>query len=128
MIVTRRFILAAAALGACFTAARASPFASAESCDAAIRLRSLIPAPGSGREIGRVYLAKCPEEAGASALTPLILSSLSLEEGDVAGLEFQALSAKVAMRVRSDFEQGDIVDIDGWILSRTETRLCALWT
>jgi hypothetical protein len=129
MLVTRRFILAAAALGATFSPRDAVSFVSTEcSGGAAMRLRALIPAPVSAREIGRIYLAQCPEEDGIAALTRLILSSMSLDSGNVAALDRQALPAMVTSRVRADFEEEFTVEIGGWILSRTEARLCALWT
>ncbi len=34
--------------------------------------------------------------------------------------------AELAGRVRADFETGDIVDVDGWVLARTEARAAAL--
>jgi hypothetical protein len=129
MIVTRRFLLAAAAFSACMSPNEAFALLSAgRFSGAATQLRALVPAPKSAREIGRMYLAHCPEERGVHALTRLILSSMSLDERDAVALDRQALSAMLTSRVRADFENGETVEIGGWILSRTETRLCALWT
>jgi hypothetical protein len=126
---TRRFILAAAAYGACLSPCGALPFSAAGRFgDAASRLRALVPAPESAREIGRIYLAGRTGEVGAGTLTDLILSSMSLDEGTIVALDKQALSARLTSRVRADFAKGLTVEIGGWILSRTETRLCALWT
>jgi hypothetical protein len=33
-----------------------------------------------------------------------------------------------AERVRADFDAGDVVDVDGWVLARSEARLAALLT
>jgi hypothetical protein len=129
MIITRRFILAATAFGASFSLGGALSLASVEcfGCTT-ILLRSLIPAPMSSRKIGRIYLAGHQEEEGTGALTRLILSSMSLDEGYLVAVDRQALLARVTSRVRADFAQGDTVEIGGWILARTEARLCALWT
>lgn len=128
MIVTRRFILAAAASSACLSPNGAFATQSAgRFSGAATRLRALVPAPTSAREIGRIYLAQCPEEHGVPALTRLILSSMSLGEREAIALDRQVLATTLTSRVRADFEKGETVEIDGWILSRTETRLCALW-
>lgn len=34
--------------------------------------------------------------------------------------------AELAGRVRADFEAGDVVDVDGWVLARTEARAAAV--
>lgn len=34
--------------------------------------------------------------------------------------------ASLRRRVQSDFESGDVVDVDGWVLARTEARAAAL--
>ena len=128
MIVTRRFILAAAAFGASLSPASASLLVPAQWFnEAAMRFRALVPSPASAREIGRIYLAQHPEENSILALTRLIRLSMSLEEEDVAVFGRQPLSARLTSRVRADFETGLTVEVGGWILSRTEARLCALW-
>ena len=33
---------------------------------------------------------------------------------------------QIANQVRSDFANGAILDVDGWLLSITEARVCAL--
>lgn len=34
--------------------------------------------------------------------------------------------AALSDRVRADFESGDVVDVDGWVLARTEARAAAV--
>lgn len=34
--------------------------------------------------------------------------------------------AELAQRVRADFDAGDVVDVDGWVLARTEARAAAV--
>jgi hypothetical protein len=128
MFFTRRFILFAAALGAGnLPSLAASLYPTKSSGGATMRLRALLPASASAREIGRHYLARYPEEEGDVNLARLILSPMSPESGDVAALDHRELSTLVTSRVRADFENGRTVEIGGWILSRTEVRLCALW-
>lgn len=43
-----------------------------------------------------------------------------LDLGDDVGID------ALRERVRADFEAGDTVDVDGWVLSRTEARAAAL--
>lgn len=44
----------------------------------------------------------------------------------VSGTEGNELRESIVNRIREDFDQGRIVRIDGWIISETEARQCAL--
>lgn len=44
----------------------------------------------------------------------------------VSGTEGNELRESILDRIREDFDQGRIVRIDGWIISETEARQCAL--
>lgn len=81
-------------------------------------LRSLIAHPESAAQLGRAYLAARPDEASASRLTSLILDERATVTGDE--------PARVTAHVGEDFEAGRVVVVNGWILSLTEARLCAL--
>lgn len=72
----------------------------------------------SARVIGAAYLSAHPEE---SAVLPAFLRGLRARPGDARGL-----AGELAALVRADFERGNTVRLDGWVLSRTEARLCAL--
>ncbi len=90
------------------------------------RLRALSGDPASARVLGEAYAELYPCEMGQE-LPELILSSLSSAQRAAAANDDDALIALIAERVREDFAQGSTVVIDGWLLSRTEARLCALW-
>jgi hypothetical protein len=77
----------------------------------------------AARTVGRRYLDGRPEERNERALVRL-LSPL----GDPATLTQDALRNRVRRAVRSDFVEGRVVPVDGWYLSETEARLCALST
>ena len=62
------------------------------------------------KSVGRQYLSDQPEEASRAVLAALV----------------PANKAEISVLVREDFELGRLVDIDGWLLSRTECRVCAL--
>jgi hypothetical protein len=94
--------------------------------DAVTRLRRLADCPMDARPIGTAYLARFGDEASASRLATLILSSLSLSEDELARRNDQTLRADLASLWRRDFEHGQTTEIGGWILSRNEARLCAL--
>jgi hypothetical protein len=73
--------------------------------------------------IGSRYRELVPEEAGRAALLAAIPMAEELPEAP------EALEEELGARrdqIRSDFDSGDLVDVDGWQLSRTEARLAAL--
>jgi hypothetical protein len=108
---------------------RASPILGADRSfePATARLRSLVADPLRARMFGSGYRVQFPGEARPSILTGLIRSSLQLAAGgDVTALNRDALLAALDARVRAEFATGDVVRIDGWLLGRTEARLCAL--
>ncbi len=69
---------------------------------------------------GRAYLASAPSEADAVALAEKVLTDLPL--GATAAVARRAFRDRLVR----DFHQGQTVQADGWYLSRTEARLCAL--
>jgi hypothetical protein len=69
--------------------------------------------------IGESYLAHYEHERSADILSREIRGSLGIKTGE---LDQQDL----LNQIRIDFEQADIVNLHGWLLSRTEARLCAL--
>jgi len=84
--------------------ARAAPFV------------ALFTRPDSAAAIGRAYLEVAPDEGDVHHLTSTLRSHLP------AG----PLRAAVAQRVHDDFDSQRVVTVDGWVLSQTEARLCAI--
>ena len=129
MSPTRRFVLALPMALAAGRAGAAVPPATSAGAAVADRLRALVPAPDSARLIGRAYLAGYPDESGDDAtLARLILADLG--GGDPRAplpVDTRRLRETIAARVREDFRHGRTARVEGWILSRTEARLCALW-
>jgi len=77
----------------------------------------------SATVLGRRYLAAYPQaatperlraDAGLSTLPPAMCADI------------EALRRTVLARQREDFEIGNTVQLDGWILARSEAALCAL--
>ena len=69
---------------------------------------------------GRAYLVAAPAETDAAALAGRVLAGLPL-----AGTAEEARRA-FRDRMAADFREGRTAQADGWYLSRTEARLCAL--
>lgn len=76
----------------------------------------------SARAVGRAYLRTAPQEADAGTL----LHRLRAEAPDLFAAERRHLRQAAAERLRRDFAEGRTVTVRGWLLSRTEARLCAL--
>ncbi len=69
-------------------------------------------------EIGNLYRGLMPEEDSEANLVSALLGRST--ETPVSPQQF------LAERVKSDYQDNELVLLDGWILSRTEARQCAL--
>jgi hypothetical protein len=75
--------------------------------------------------LGIEYLTRHPDEAGEDVLR----SQLSLGLPALAALGFgvsDRLRVRLDETIREDFDAGRVESLGGWLLSRTELRLCAL--
>lgn len=73
--------------------------------------------------LGDLYRARVPEEDSVHALMRQLLSDRvisGLPPGD------PALSGRLAEQVHRDFQSQRVVQLEGWLLSLTEARQCAL--
>jgi hypothetical protein len=122
---TRRRLLAASmAAGGLLTAVlRAYGLVAAP--DPAARLVRLFRHRASARAIGAVYLATRPEEADARKLVELAIAADGTAR-TIGRMSETELRAWLRERQTRDFATGRIVNLDGWLLSATEVRLCAL--
>lgn len=82
----------------------------------------------AAKTIGLRYLRNTQSEAKADLLAEIIV-----KRDPILGRRFHTLSSDqliriLRKRIRQDFESGNVVHVDGWVLSRTEVRLCALCT
>src|SRR5215471_8828826 len=78
---------------------------------------------GPVRAIGARYRSVTPSERDADALRASILASRPMRARLLPGA-----SPPIAALIRDDFEQGRTAVLDGWILSVTEARQCALFS
>ena len=68
--------------------------------------------------IGSSYVSQTPKENSENELAKALLENISGPPEEMA--------KRLNEKVTSDFKKGDLVMIDGWILSRTEARQCGL--
>lgn len=71
-------------------------------------------------EIGELYQKQYPKENTEQKLVELLSEDISMGKDDI--------SASITSRIEEDFKTGKIVTLDGWILSVTEGRQCALFS
>lgn len=74
------------------------------------------------RLLGSYYLKKNPQESHGPFLYRTLFGDLEPRSGDF----LAKACTRVGEAVQRDFEHGRTVEIDGWVLARTELRLCAL--
>ncbi|HXD79145.1 MAG TPA: hypothetical protein VN616_15110 [Puia sp.] len=115
----RRKFLLLTATGALATMA---PFCRSRRNDPALSkplfLATLCDAP-TLKKIGAAYRASVPDESKRSTLGDLLTAGLPDDAG---------LANQLGSKVRQDFAAGRIVTVDGWVLSVTEARQCAMYS
>lgn len=77
----------------------------------------------SARTVGAEYLRSAPHEADLPGLLAALCGPAS---GDACVAHADEWAAALAARCKDDFLEGRVVRIQGWVLSRTEARLCAV--
>lgn len=125
----RQFVrIAVIGAGACLTAA-AGCTRGAHYDVATLASPGLVGAMGADvvRAIGVRYRAMVPAERTVISLVAAIETSISGSRPLSARLPW-AKEPSLAEVVRSDFANGRTVVVDGWILSATEARQCALYS
>jgi hypothetical protein len=82
-------------------------------------LTTIFTQASASKAIGHKYLAKYRDEASVDYLWRMIRGSSTLSPPGDLKTHLRRLREK-------NFEDGEIVILDGWILARTEARACAL--
>jgi len=70
--------------------------------------------------IGLDYMLKVPKENRERILVKRLMGK--------SGSESENLATRLEKQIRNDFTTGNMVMVDGWILSVTEARQCALFS
>jgi len=101
------------------------PFGSADATTAERRALGALSRLFGDADAVRAVGTVCRGCAGQPTVGALA-ADLGTAVGDLATLDPAVLRRRVDHRVRADFGAGRTVSVDGWVLSRTETRLYAL--
>ncbi len=86
-------------------------------------LDNVLRAPGAIYALGRRYRELVPVESNAKTLEEIFRKELAL---DLSAPATPELDAQVSALVRRDFAAGRTIIVNGWVLSVTEARQCAL--
>jgi hypothetical protein len=78
------------------------------------------------RTLGLAYRNANPAEDSQSELTRLLRTAPGMPVDSLAGQDL--LSRRLQAEVLGDFSAGHIAVVDGWLLSTTEARQCALFS
>jgi hypothetical protein len=123
----RTFLLAATGLG--FSLAWRSvdswPFFQ-RSLSRSERLAGFLPHAESARIVGREYLRVVPAEASRAVLTARVGERLPGGSRTVDNVDDRRLRELLLRATAEDFRDLRTVELRGWVLARTEARVCAL--
>jgi hypothetical protein len=87
-------------------------------------LLELFGDPHTVRELGIAYRRGFPDQSEPEQLARAVLSRSGPRQS-TAGVDLQAF---IRRRIRRDFDYGETVRLNGWILSVTEARQCAMFS
>jgi hypothetical protein len=82
--------------------------------------------PNNAKVVGLAYLQQLPEERDPNVLLDRIFEGVTDRRSVLTAAGTGRRRAILLEQTRDDFAMGRTVKIDGWILSLTEARLCAL--
>jgi len=89
-------------------------------------LASYFGDPVAAARIGFAYLAIAPAEGDADLLLAELAPAGTVPTEWWTTVTLEELQDTIRDAVHADFEAGDVVDLAGWQLARTEARLTAL--
>jgi hypothetical protein len=92
----------------------------------AARLAGVLTRTDSAKVVGQAYLDAVPEEASLPLLVDLISQGIPGGRRTIRGESSDRLRGLLVDRIGVDFEQGHVLSVRGWLLSRTEVRLYSL--
>ncbi|MCI0561766.1 MAG: hypothetical protein MN733_25040 [Nitrososphaera sp.] len=91
-----------------------------------VNLTNVFSHKKSARMVGLEYLRSVPGEADINLLVKLICSFKAERYTMITKANAEELRRLLLKQFRKDFAQSRVVKVQGWILSETEARLCAL--
>jgi len=75
-------------------------------------------------EIGKAYVSQAPDESRIEKLTELLQTATS---GSITSSKLSEIDLLMIEKSEEDFQKNNTVIVNGWVLSETEARQCALY-
>lgn len=96
--------------------------------DVVENLSGLLRHPRVAAHLGRLETEANPKLKSVTIedLVADILSSINLDIDNLSGQEIRTIAEKLTARIRQDFADESVTRVDGWLLSQTEAKVCAL--
>ena len=120
----RRWLFGSVAWGAMAmwnAVVRAAPRSEAARERVRKQLISLLHAQERAQQVGVAYLQSPPGRlAPPLALTEAVLADMGPDAGT------EAIRRYIVARIRREFQEVQVISLDGWIMSPTEAQLCGL--
>jgi hypothetical protein len=126
VIGRRQFLVGAAGLGALLGVRSAGIWVSGSRRLDGPRLAGLLHHPESARVVGAEYLRVAEGRNTAGGLTAELIAELPAPRNTLRGASDDELRHILAVGARNDFAAGRTIELDGWVMSLTEARLCAI--
>lgn len=133
--ITRRLLLRKAGFGAVCLGAMVKPalLGASPTADgrpevrvAADLVRTTVPHHRNAARLGAAYLRIAPQESDVAHLVNALTAGEADSEIGNDRTSRDMVRSTVRRRIKTDFERGALVQVDGWIMSVTEVRLAAL--
>ena len=123
-------LLGAASIASVVSSEQFATAAARAACSAAeartAPLVQVLRQAGSAARIGRAFLGRYPAAADVVWLTDVLSEALRRRGCNLDQASSEALRQALGQQVRDDFAAARVARVDGWVLSVTEARLCAL--
>ena len=114
-------ICAASMLSACGTNSRKRRYAIEN-------LVSLLRYQGVAAQLGRLEIEANPELESMTVeqIAADILDTLSIDINTINDAQIDSIKQQLPLKIREDFTNEAVTTIDGWLLSKTEAKVCVL--
>ena len=92
------------------------------------KLTSTLRHQGVAAHLGRLEVEAKPElqSMTQAQLVANILKSINLDIDAVANANADSIDERLSLKIRQDFSDESVTTVDGWLLSVTEAKICAL--
>jgi hypothetical protein len=120
-------LIAGLGSGLCWFASRDGAWAATGAADDTTRrLRTLLAPSPLQRRMGRSYRERFPLENDPQSISARLLSTLERTPAELLAATHVELLQRLEQAVRNEFAAAATLQLEGWVVSRTEGRLCAL--